>query len=60
MDKNKVQELREGIPWTIAELARQADLAPQTIAKMEKGDSTSKNSRLKVAKAFGKKYEEVF
>lgn len=58
--KNKVKIFREAIPLSIAELARKADLTPQTIAKMEKGLSTRKNSELKVAKALQKKYEEVF
>lgn len=58
--KNNVRQLREAIPWSIAELARKAGLAPQTITKMEKGLPTRKNSELKVAKALQKKYEEVF
>jgi len=45
---------------SISELARRAGLTPQTIAKMEKGLSTRKNSELKVAKALQKTYEEVF
>ncbi len=44
----------------MAELARRAGLAPQTVAKMEKGLPTRKNSELKVAKALMKQYEEVF
>jgi Helix-turn-helix. len=58
--KNKVKIFREAIPLSIAELARKAELTPQTIAKMEKGLSTRKNSELKVAKALQKQYEEVF
>jgi DNA-binding XRE family transcriptional regulator len=42
------------------ELARRAELTPQTNAKMEKGLPTRKNSELKVAKALQKKYEGVF
>jgi DNA-binding XRE family transcriptional regulator len=60
MRKNKVRYFREAIPLSIAELARRAGLAPQTITKMEKGLATRKNSELKVAKALQKKYEEVF
>lgn len=60
MKKNKVRLFRESIPLSIAELARRAGLAPQTITKMEKGLPTRKTSELKVAKALQKKYEEVF
>ena len=45
---------------SVSELARKAELTPQTIAKMEKGLATRKNSELKVAKALQKSYEEVF
>jgi DNA-binding XRE family transcriptional regulator len=58
--KNQVKRFREEIPLSMSELARKAELTPQTIAKMEKGLSTRKNSELKVAKALQKKYEEVF
>lgn len=58
--KNKVREFRELKAWSIAELARRAELAPQTISKMEKGIATSRTSKLKVAKALEKKFEEVF
>ena len=60
MRKNKIKQLREAIPLSIAKLARMAGLVPQTIAKMEKGLPTRRNSELKVAKALQKKYEEVF
>lgn len=60
MRKNKVRQYREAIPLSIAELARKAGLAPQTITKMEKGLLTRKNSELKVAKALQKKHEEIF
>jgi len=60
MKKNKVKIFREAIPLSLSELARKAELTPQTIAKMEKGLSTRKNSELKVAKALQKQYEEVF
>ena len=49
MRKNHVKNFREAIPLSISELARKAELTPQTIAKMEKGLSTRKNSELKVA-----------
>ena len=58
--KNKVKQFREAIPLSIAELARKADLAPQTVTKMEKGLATRKYSELKVAKALQKNYEDVF
>jgi len=60
MKKNRVKKFREAVPLSIAELARKAELTPQTVAKMEKGFSTRKNSELKVAKALQKEYEEVF
>jgi DNA-binding XRE family transcriptional regulator len=58
--KNKVKQFREAIPLSVAELARKADLTPQTVARMEKGLPTRKNSGLKVAKTLHKKYEELF
>lgn len=58
--ENKVKQFREAVPLSIAELARRAGIAAQTIAKMEKGLPTRKNSELKVAMALQKKYEDVF
>jgi len=58
--KNRVKKFREAVPLSVSELARKAELTPQTIAKMEKGLPTRKNSELKVAKALQKAYEEVF
>lgn len=58
--RNNVKELREANAWSISELARRADLTPQTISKMEKNLSTSRTSQLKVAKALGRKHSEVF
>lgn len=60
MKQNKVQVLREHNAWSIAELARKAELAPQTVSKMEKGVATAKNSKLKVAKALGVQFDEIF
>ncbi|NMD06127.1 MAG: helix-turn-helix domain-containing protein [Deltaproteobacteria bacterium] len=60
MKKNRVKKFRETIPLSMAELARKAGLTPQTIAKMEKGLPTRKNSELKVAKALKRPYEEIF
>jgi DNA-binding XRE family transcriptional regulator len=60
MKRNKVKHFREAIPLSIAELARRAGLAYQTVTKMERGLPTRKNSELKVAKALNKKYEDVF
>jgi DNA-binding XRE family transcriptional regulator len=57
---NRVKEFREAIPLSVSELARRAGLTPQTIAKMEKGLPTRKNSELKIAKALSKQYEEMF
>ena len=58
--RNKVRQLRESIPLSIAELARRAGLAHQTVTKMEKGLPTRRYSELKVAKALQKEYGEVF
>ena len=58
--KNKVKKFRESIPLSVSQLARRAELTPQTVAKMEKGLPTRKNSELKVAKALQKSYEDVF
>jgi len=58
--KNRVKKFREEIPLSMSELARRAGLTPQTIAKMEKGLPTRKNSELKVAKALRKQYKEIF
>jgi len=60
MKKNKVKHFRDAIPLSIAELARRAGLACQTILKMEGGLPTRKHSQLKVAKALNKKHEDVF
>ncbi|MFY9148356.1 MAG: helix-turn-helix transcriptional regulator [Smithellaceae bacterium] len=59
-ERNMVRKFREAIPLSVSELARRAELTPQTIAKMEKGMSTRKNSKLKVAKALKKSFTEVF
>lgn len=59
-NKNRVRDFREANTWSIAELARRAGVVPQTVSKMERGLSTNRNSQLKVAKALGKKHEEVF
>ena len=58
--ENRVKKFRESVTLSISELARKAELTPQTIAKMEKGLRTRKNSELKVAKALRKRYDEVF
>jgi DNA-binding XRE family transcriptional regulator len=58
--RNKVRHFREAIPLSIAELARRAGLAHQTVTKMEKGLPTTRYSELKVAKALQKEYGEVF
>ena len=58
--KNRVKQFREAIPLSVSELALKSRLTRQTIAKMEKGLPTRKNSELKIAKALQKKYEEVF
>ena len=58
--ENLVQQFREDKPWSKAELARKAGVAPQTIAKMESFQPTNRNSQIKVAKALGKTLKEVF
>ncbi len=58
--ENRIKQFREAIPLSVSELSRKAGLTPQTIAKMEKGLPTRKNSELKVAKALQKQYEELF
>jgi DNA-binding XRE family transcriptional regulator len=58
--KNKVRDLREANAWSVAELARRAGVVPQTVSKMERGLPTNRNSQLKVAKALGKRHEEIF
>jgi DNA-binding XRE family transcriptional regulator len=58
--KNRVKQFREAIPLSVSELARESKLTRQTIAKMEKGLLTRKNSELKVAKALQKQHEELF
>jgi DNA-binding XRE family transcriptional regulator len=60
MRRNKIRHFREAIPLSIAELARRAGLAYQTVTKMEKGLPTRKHSQLKVAKALNKKHKDVF
>ncbi len=60
LNKNRIRELRETNTWGIAELARRAGIVPQTVSKMERGLPTNRTSQLKVAKALGKKHEEVF
>jgi len=39
MRRNKVRQLREAIPLSIAELERRAGLAYQTVTKMERGNT---------------------
>ena len=58
--KNRVKQFREAIPLSVSELALKSSLTRQTIAKMEKGLLTRKNSELKVAKALQKQHEELF
>ena len=57
---NRVKEFREDKTWSIAELSRQSGVAYQTIKKMEQGIPTTRNCRLKVAKALDKKHDVVF
>ena len=58
--KNRIKQFREAIPLSVSELALKSSLTRQTIAKMEKGLPTRKNSELKVAKALQKQHEELF
>ena len=57
---NNVKQYRESFAWTKAELARKANVTPQTVARMEKDLPTRRDSELKVAKALEKSHEEVF
>ena len=58
--KNNVRRYREDLTWTKAKLARESDVAQYTIAKMEKGEPTRRDSQLKVAKALGETHKDVF
>ena len=57
---NNVRKYRENLAWTKAELARKANVTPQTVARMEKNLPTRRDSELKVAKALEKSHEKVF
>jgi DNA-binding XRE family transcriptional regulator len=51
MRRNKVRQLRESIPLSIAERARRAGLAYQTVTKMERGLPTRKYSEFEGCKS---------
>lgn len=59
-DTNKVKKLREQKAWTKTELAKAAGLSHKTISSMENFIKTSRNSKLKVAKALEVDIEELF
>jgi DNA-binding XRE family transcriptional regulator len=58
--RNRVKELREAKAWSVSRLAREAGVVSATVSNMEKGIPTRRDSQLKVAKALGKRHEEVF
>lgn len=56
-----VKEARTGrpVPMSAEELATKVGCTPQTIHRIERGVSCSKNTAKRVAKALGKKLEEI-
>jgi putative transcriptional regulator len=59
--KNRIRELREGKEWSQEELARRLDVSRQTVNAIE-NDRYDPMLPLafRIAKAFGKRIEEVF
>lgn len=60
MGENRLKDFREEKTWSVKQLAREAKLSESVIKRMEEGKQTTRISKLKVAKALGKKIEEVF
>lgn len=60
MGENRLKDFREEKIWSVKQLAREAKLSESVIKRMEEGKQTTKISKLKVAKALGRKIEEVF
>lgn len=58
--RNRVVELRRELAWTRTELARQAGVALATVVRMETGQVTREDSKLKISKALGRSYGYVF
>lgn len=57
---NRVQRVREERGWTKAKLAREAEIAIQTLNRIENGEPTRKDRRIAVAKALGQSYSQLF
>lgn len=57
---NKVKDYREKKAWSIAELAREARISPNTVSKMERGLFTQKTKRIKITQALEVEYARVF
>ena len=57
---NNVRRLRQDKAWTKARLAREAQMAPGTLERMEAGLPTRDDRRRAVANALGRSYAEVF
>lgn len=50
--ENKVQEFMDKMCWSKAETARKSEIADKTVNKMLKRETTSRNSKIKIARAF--------
>lgn len=57
-DKVKAERLKKG--WSIARLAREAEVCDRTVARAEKGCSLSEVTQSKLAKALCKDIEYLF
>lgn len=51
--RNRVQELREKLLMTKAELARRADLSELTITRVERGEVCREETRRKILRGLG-------
>jgi DNA-binding XRE family transcriptional regulator len=54
----KIARLERG--WSKAQLAREADLSDRTVTRSEKGLSISEVSQSRLARALGKRIEDLF
>jgi len=57
-DRVKAERLKKG--WSIARLAREAEVCDRTVARAEKGCSLSEVTQSKLAKALCKDIEYLF
>lgn len=57
-DRLKTERLKKG--WSIARLAREAEVCDRTVARAEKGGSLSEVTQSKLAKALCKDIEYLF